>query len=59
MFWKHSLTHVAVNSASTKACNFFYLREAKKSVHGSIFTLPVDIGGLKPLELTKGPLRSM
>ena len=59
MFWKHSLIHVAVNSASTEACNFFYLSEAEKSIHGSLFSLSVDIGGLKPLQLAKGPLRPM
>jgi len=59
VLWKHSLIHVTVNRASAKACHFLDLREAKKSVHGSIFTLPVDIGGLKPLQLAKSPLRSM
>ena len=56
MFWKHSLIHVAVNRASAEACNVLYLMEAKKSAHGSLFSLPVDICGLKPLQLAKCPL---
>ena len=56
VFWKHSMIHVAVNRASAEACNVLYLMEAKKSAHGSIFSLPVDIGGLKPLQLAKCPL---
>ena len=57
VLWKYSLIHVAVNRASAEACNVLYLMEAKKPAHGSIFSLPVDIGGLKPLQLPKGPLR--
>jgi hypothetical protein len=51
------MIHVAVNRASAEACNVLYLMEAKKSTHGSIFSQSVDIGGLKPLQLPKGPLR--
>lgn len=45
VLWKYSQIHVAVNRASAEACNVLYLMEAKKSAHGSIFSLPVDRAG--------------
>jgi len=56
VFWKHSLIHVAVDSAPAKASDLPYLSEAKKSAHELFLAKPVDIDKLMPLPVDKGSL---